>query len=129
MATSLEEFIPATMEREIASGIVFRPCRIWHSGIYAGEGLYSVNGDGSGCLRKDTHLCNPPLTVTHRLYWHKTNPNKTISAFLSYPNGMGCMDGYFWEIYPAEDGGIERFDKEEEMEVAIIKLLEISNEQ
>lgn len=123
-----EIFIPATMEREIGDNIVFRPRRAWHSGIYAGERLYQVDGDGSGCLRRGNDLCNPPLSVTHRLYWHKSNPSKIISSFLSYPNGMGACDEYFWEIYPAEDGDIERFSSELEMEKAIIKILKDTKE-
>lgn len=126
------EFIPCTMERHIGNRIYFRPIKSWHTGVYAGEKLYKIPGTngGSGCLRRDTgkyqDLCSPPLTVTHRLYWHEKNKDKTISAFLSYPNGMGAMKEYFWEIYPAEDGDIERFvgDKaEEEMEEMIKRLL------
>lgn len=105
-----EKFIPTTMEREIYKNIVFRPLRSWHSNTYAGEKLKIVNGDRSGCVNSDERTCNIPYTVTHRLYWNKNNPTKTISAFLSYPNAMGAWNEYFWEIYPSEDGNdIDRF--------------------
>jgi hypothetical protein len=115
------EFIPTTLEREIAPDIVFRPIKSWHSGTFAGERLTKIPGttDGSGCLRDGR--CSPPLTVTHRKYWNKKT-NKSISAFLSYPNGMSRIDRYFWEIYPI-DGDIERFNSEEEMEEKIKELL------
>lgn len=122
-----EIFIPTTMEREIGDNIVFRPKRTWHSNTYAGEKLKIVNGDRSGCMIGDD-ICRIPYTVTHRLYWHKSNPSKTISSFLSYPNGMGACNEYFWEIYPAEDGDIERFSSELEMEKAIIKILKDTKE-
>jgi len=78
------DFIPGTMEREIAPNIVFRPIRSWHSATYAGERLRKVGNDGSGCMRldnDDTKICNIPLTVTHRT-------GKRLSVFLSYPEGM-----------------------------------------
>jgi len=118
------DFIPTTCEREISPNIVFRPIRSWHSGTFAGEGLSKIPGtsDGSGCL-KGKGYCNVPLTVTHRLYWNRKT-NKTISAFLSYPGGMGIRGGeYFWEIYSG-DGDIERFSAETEMESRIKELLE-----
>ena len=117
-----QDFIPATMEREIAPNIVFRPIRSWHSGTYAGEKLKSVNGDGSGCITKQQEYpretCQRPPTVTQRIYWNKVT-SKQISAFLSYPNGMGCMNEYFWEIYPYEND-VGRFTSEIEMEQTII---------
>lgn len=76
-----KKFIPATMEREIHKDIVFRPIRSWHRGAYAGEQLKIVNGDRSGCVN-EAGYCHAPLTVTHRLYWNKSNPDKSISAFL-----------------------------------------------
>lgn len=130
-----DKFIPTTMEREIAPNIVFRPIRSWHSGTYAGEKLLKIPGknDGSGCMKKiwnngyELEVCNIPYTVTHRLYWNKNNPDNTISAFLSYPDGMGAMDEYFWEtLGTSEDGDIERFrgeGAEKEMEEKIIKTL------
>ena len=118
-------FIPCTKEREIAPNIVFRPRRSWHSATFAGEGLFQVHGDGSGCLHRDAKpyspLCSPPLTVTHRKYWHKLT-DRSISAFLSYPNGMGDCGSYFWEIYPI-NGDIARFSSETEMEEAIVREL------
>lgn len=125
------EFIPCTMERHIGNRIYFRPIRSWHSGVYAGEGLYKIPGtdDRSGCLRRGIDReepCSRPLTVTHRIYWYEKIKDKLISAFLSYPNGMGAVEKYFWEIYPTEDRNIERFigDKaEEEMEEMIKRLL------
>jgi hypothetical protein len=125
------EFIPATMEREIAKDIVFRPIRSWHSATYAGEKLQEMNGDHSGCMEliqqqgfmRKQEMCRIPYTVTHRQYWHRKNPNELISAFLSYPNAMGCWDTYFWEIYPTLDGNEKRFDSEKKMEKAIVRIL------
>ena len=126
-----EEFIPGTMEREIAKNIVFRPVRSWHSNTYAGEGLYEVKGDGSGCLIAQgkygntigLDVCMKPLSVTHRVYWNKKKPDKIISAFLSYPNGMGYYGSYFWEALGTREDDIERFDDEKEMERKIIRVL------
>lgn len=127
------EFIPTTIEREVAPNIVFRPIRSWHSATYAGEKLTKIPGtdDGSGCMKLDSspysEMCGIPLTVTHRLYWNKNNPDRTISAFLSYPNAMGCVDEYFWEtLGTGEDGDTERFfgdNAEKEMESKIIEIL------
>lgn len=80
--------------------------------------------DRSGCARTDgpySWMCNIPLTVTHRVYWHESDPAKTVSAFLSYPNAMGCSDTYFWETYGLGDD-VERWfgdTAEADMEAAI----------
>lgn len=118
-----DRFIPATMARPIGNGISFRPIRSWHSATYAGEKLEIVQGDRSGCARKEGygHSCSIPLSVTHRLYWHESAPEKTVSAFLSYPNGLGCSDEYFWETHGITDD-VERYfgdAAEAEMEIAI----------
>lgn len=120
------DFIPGTSPRQIAPNIFFQPIRSWHSNTYAGEGLTSVNGDGSGCLREAPDkfglaVCSPPLSVTHRIYWNEQT-GQQLSVFLSYPNAMGSCDSYFWEVYPVDDD-IARFDSETEMEVEVIKLL------
>lgn len=124
------EFIPCTMERSIGNGVWFRPIKSWHSGTYAGERLYTIpeTQDGSGCLLSWTdhsrQICSPPYSVTHRLYWHEREKGKAVSAFLSYPNGLGAYDKYFWEIYPSAEGDIMRFygeKAEEEMEEEIRK--------
>ena len=122
-----QDFIPATMARSIGSGVFFRPVRSWHSGTFAGEKLYAMPGrtDRSGCLydekvRGVLTTCAPPMTVTHRLYWHESDPSKIISAFLSYPDAMGCSGGeYFWENYGIDPDDIKRYfgpNAEEEME-------------
>ena len=67
---------------------------------------------------------SPPFTVTHRLYWNVARPNDTVSAFLSYPNGMGAVDEYFWEVYYGDEP--ERFvgeHAESEMEATILAVL------
>jgi hypothetical protein len=114
-----ERFIPCTREVEFAPGLVYRPIRSWHSGTYAGERLTAVRGDGSGCMSvvDGRPVTSIPYTVTHRLYWKKGYPERTISAFLSYPGGMGHSAGYFWEAFG--DGIEERFDSEEDMERAV----------
>jgi hypothetical protein len=122
-----ERFLPCTREVEIAGGIVYRPIRAWALLTYAGEGLLSVRGDHSGCV--DTlGKCSPPSTAIHRLYWRRLgHPDEdTISAFLSYPQGMGCVDEYFWGIYGGGSDGPERFlgpEAETEMETRILELL------
>lgn len=122
------KFIPTTMARHIGDGVYFRPIRSWHSGTLAGEGRKPKDGeDGSGMLMREDYkglrVCMPPYTVTHRLYWHESEPSKTISCFLSYPNGMGASDQYFWESYGiTEDGDIDRYfgeNAEAEMEEAM----------
>lgn len=119
-----EAFIPGTMNRQITPEIVYRPIRSWHSLTYAGEGLRSVGGDGSGCVHEND-MCRKPLSVTHRLYWRVADPTDTISAFLSYPGGMGYWEKkYFWEIYyPRCIEDVERFLEEEEMERRVVQLL------
>ncbi len=115
------DFIPTTMERAISKDIVFRPIRSWHSNTYAGEGLAIINNDRSGCVDANG-LCRKPSTVTHRIYWN-TITKEEVSAFLSYPHGMGAVSSYFWEIYNYKSGACERFNSESEMETRIISIL------
>lgn len=124
------DFIPATAARSIGGGVFFRAIRSWHSATFAGEKLEKIPGsqDGSGCLYRE-HIggvlltCAPPLTVTHRLYWHERDPSNTLSAFLSYPDAMGCSDGrYFWEACGIDPDDVTRYfgdAAETEMETAI----------
>ena len=105
------EGIPCMCEREIAKDIVFKEVKRWHRLSYAGEGLKFIPGtkDRSGCIHDDGK-CHPPLSVCHRIYYHKKNPEYLISAVLSYPNGLSSINEYFWEtLGTAEDGDIERF--------------------
>jgi len=129
LINKLERFIPTTTERDIGNNIVFRPVRSWHSNTFAGERLEHPpdSEDRSGCMRKinGIRMCPIPYTVTHRIYWHKKNPNFTISAFLSYPDAMGISDEYFWEIHPYKDD-IKRFhgpNAEKKMETTIKRML------
>jgi len=127
MRLALSAFIPATREIEIAPDIVYRPIRSWHSAMYAGERMTEVPGsaDRSGCMFYDSRglrVCVIPFTVTHRVYWHRANPDRIVSAYLSYPDAMGYHEGgYFWETNAdAED--VVRFsgdNAEAEMEVLI----------
>ncbi len=95
-----KEFMPCTMEREIAKDIVFRPLR----------------------EERDTLK----LAVTHRIYWHRKNPEVTVSAVLFYP-GLAVKE-YYWEtLGTRKDEEIERFfgrDAERKMERKIIRVLE-----
>ena len=124
---SEERWMPCTMARAIGDGVFFRPVRSWHSNTYAGEKITRVRGDGSGCMFEDKFkglsVCGVPYTVTHRLYWHENAPDNSISAFLSYPDAMGCSDGeYFWEAHPMDEGQEARYfgaDAETEMEAAV----------
>lgn len=127
-------FIPATKEINVTRKIVYRPIKSWHSATFAGEKLEKLPGtnDGSGCMKRaklygelDWDMTYIPKTVTHRLYWHKDNPKETMSAFLSYPDGMGSCNEYFWEAYPIK-GDVERWtgDKaEEDMEKVLVRIL------
>ena len=128
------DFIPGTSERAISWNrahqpiIVFRPIRGWSSNTYAGEGLTSVRGNGSGCVDSDGR-CHAPYVVTHRIYWHKVT-NARLSAFLSYPGAMGYFGSneandkgtYFWELYP-DDGDVSRWSTENELEARVRQLL------
>lgn len=123
----LSTFIPCTREVSIGDGVVYRPIRSWHSGTFGGERLpQNKNGDRSGCVYPDGSM-NPPLTVTSRLYWNVARPEDTISAFLSYPNGMGCLSEYFWEELGCRtDGDISRYrgpNAEANMESVILARL------
>jgi hypothetical protein len=121
------QWLPCTRAIAIGGGVFYRPIRSWHSGTYAGERLTIVRGDKSGCMMAGGPLGRDvaplPNTATHRLYWHKSDPDAVVSAFLSYPGGMGCCDEYFWET---NIGDCERFtgpSAEEEMEASIRKHL------
>ncbi len=124
MSKRNQGFIPCTMARGIGDGIFFRPVKSWHSATYAGEKLTKIPGsyDGSGCMWTERfhglQVCCVPYTVTHRLYWHERDPSKTVSAFLSYPNAMGCSDEYFWETSGIGDDVERHFgdDAEADME-------------
>jgi hypothetical protein len=119
--------IGVTEPREIAPGIFMDNKKHWGMNSYAGEGRTEMGADSSGCLRKDSgslELCPRPHVAIYRHYWSKKGK---ISCFLSYPNGMGYEDGYFWEIYTIGDkelfDDIERFSTESECEKAIIGYL------
>jgi len=127
MTAPYRNWLPATMEREIAPNIVFRPIRSWHTGVFAGEGLTKLpnTDDRSGCILGklcSIDVCAPPGSVTHRIYWNRIT-GKALSSFLSYPNSLGVCDTYFWEIYPSASGQPKRFLSEEKMEAAVISLL------
>jgi hypothetical protein len=116
-----ELFIPCTREIEIGDGVVYRPIRSWMSLTYAGEGLQIVRGDASGCVDA-RGKCSKPNAVVHRLYWRRLGwPDEPqVSAFLSYPHGMGACSEYFWEAYAGDEP--ERYfgtDAESEMETML----------
>ena len=129
-------YFPCTKSIDIGDGVSYRLHKHWAMNVWAGEGLYSYKGDGSGCLSKTDRsgnqidlndkyayisgMCSRPLVVLQRIY---KKGDKEISAVLSYPNGLSHQDTYFWETYPMKDGDIDRFSSEEEMEEAIKKVL------
>jgi hypothetical protein len=131
-----DQYIPCTREISIGRNVVYRPLRRWSAGTYAGEGIGSIQGDRSGCVHVESgrRLCSPPNVVTHRRYWNTRAPDIGVSAFLSYPHGMGAVDDYFWEIYGGgepedphdrnpEDNDILRFmgpSAESDMEARIL---------
>lgn len=117
-----ERFIPATRAVPIGRDVVYRPIRSWHSGTFAGEGLRTVGDDASGCVigeMRGFDVAMLPKSVTHRIYWNIDKPEQSVSAFLSYPNGLGSRNTYFWEMMLPEGEDVERFDSEEEMELVI----------
>lgn len=120
------DWIPCTKAIEIGDGISYRLQKHWGMNVWAGEGLYELNGDASGCLHRnpfDQYLtCSRPLVVLQRIY---EKGDKSVSAVLSYPNGLSHLGDktYFWEIYPAKDGDVEMFFDEDEMETAVREVL------
>jgi hypothetical protein len=121
-------FLPCTREVEVGRGVVYRPIRSWHVGTYAGERLHVVGGDRSGCIDEIRsavggllrEVCSPPSSAIHRVYWNRSQPDRTISALLSYPHGMSSLPEYFWEAYL---GKVERWtgdSAESEMEARIV---------
>ena len=113
----------------IAPGIYREDKMHWAMNSYAGLGVSEVNGDSSGCIyrrlseREGLKLCLVPKVAIYRHYWSSKGK---ISCFLSYPNGMGMLDDFFWEVYSLEGDlfdDIERFDTEEECEAWIINKL------
>jgi hypothetical protein len=122
-----DRFLPCTREVDIGDNVVYRPIRSWHNGAYAGEHRTNVDGDGSGCMKQlsdHRQIADVPRTAIHRLYWNRKNPENTVSAFLSYPDGMGAVQRYFWENYPAKDSDdVSRHFSEEEMENEIREML------
>lgn len=83
-------------------------------------------------LTQDIEMCfydhpgqrySPPAVIQARLY---ESDKGTISAVLSYPQGIGIMPWNFWEIYCTQGDlmeDVERFDKEEDMENRVTELL------
>jgi hypothetical protein len=126
-------FVPATRAIGIGASVFYRPIRAFSTGVFAGENLTIVDGDRSGCVivtersavdDRGLPTCHVPKTVTHRVYWHAERPGAFASAFLSYPNGMGALDQYFWEArYGEFDARFTGPFAEIEMEVMLRELL------
>lgn len=111
-----------TKKQELAPGVFKEDKRHWALGSYAGEGRMTFGGDSSGCLN-GKGLTRRPLIAIYR---HYTSEKGIISCFLSYPDGMGVVANYFWEICSLEGElfeGVERFSSEAECEQRIIELL------
>jgi hypothetical protein len=120
-------FVPATKPVHVGEGVFYRPLRSWHSGVYAGELLEIVGGDRSGCCdakkEGEPQRCYVPKSYTHRWYWHEDEPDCTISAFLSYPGGLGISGEYFWEANIADCERFSGAKAEERLERAILTYL------
>jgi hypothetical protein len=117
-----DTFFPGLSTRELTPFIYWRFYKHWGQGYAAGEGLKHIGGDRSGCLDDDGRT-DRPFVVQARLY---ESLKGKVSAVYSYPNGLGAVDHYFWEIMPIEgelDHEVERFDTEGPMERRIIELL------
>lgn len=111
-----------TQPLPLGKGIFVEDRQHWAMNSYAGEGLREVGADASGCLGMDGK-CQPPRIAIYRHYWSKKGK---ISCFLSYPNGMGSRNQYFWEIYSLEGNlfdDIERFNTEGELLKRVKELL------
>ena len=111
-----------TQPLSLRKGIFVEDKQHWAMNVGAGEGLRSIRGDSSGCLDADGK-CRPPYVAIYRHYWSRKG---RISCFLSYPDGMGSMPTYFWEIYCLEGDlfeDIERFGTEGELLKRIKELL------
>lgn len=120
-----DDMFPGLTTRRLTDRISWRFYKHWGQGYLAGEGIESVNGDHSGGLDiiHGRRMTNAPCVVQARVY---EGPTGWISAVYSYPNGIGMMDNYFWEIYTPDQGimeEVERFDTEEDMEQRVIELL------
>lgn len=117
-------FDKVTKRHSIGDGIRWRYYKHWAQNVWAGEGRYKVDGDRSGCLYDDGLGCSRPLVFLARLY---KKGRKEISALLSYPNGIGAVDTYFWEILPTRGFkgyyNCERFTSEVRMERRIRQLM------
>jgi len=112
---------------DIGEGVKWRYYKHWGQNVWAGEGRTEVFGDKGGCIIEVPsypRLCLKPIVFLARLY---KKGDKEISAILSYPNGIGAEDTYFWEIYPIKgfrgEYDCERFLSEEEMEMRIKELM------
>lgn len=134
-------FEKVTMWHSIGNGIKWRYYRHWGQNHWAGEGYSDLKkfgrDDRSGCLSKDCKvqtpldapgkgswltmdMVTPPMVFLAREYF---KGKERISAVLSYPDGLGAVDRYFWEIWPDKNGDCSRFFSEKEMETAVKRLL------
>jgi hypothetical protein len=116
---SYTNFFKCIKPVDIGDGISYRIHKHWAMNYLAGEGETIYKGDRSGCLGDDGK-CYPPKVVIQRIY---EKGGKHISAVLSYPQGINCSDQYQWEIYLVDDGDIQRFDDDSEMEDVIRRIL------
>lgn len=123
------DYFPTGFWRDIGDDVSYRQYKHWATNVWAGEGLKQREGreSRSGCLLDD-NLCYQPYAVEARHY-RKGESDKKISAVLSFPSGMGFEEDYFWEIYPSDDGDIERFVGEGAEEAMELKVKELLNNE
>ena len=122
MNENIDEF-PGLHVRHLTLSITWRFYKHWGQGYLAGEGITERHGDRSGCLKMINGLpyVNAPFVAQARLY---ESAKGWISAVYSYPNGIGLIDTYFWEIYsPDLLSDPERFTSEEKMEKRVAEIL------
>ena len=117
---------PGLHPRHLTDSISWRFYKHWGQCYLAGEGRTDLNGDHSGGLEmiRSLPMTSAPCVVQARIY---ESDKGWVSAVYSYPNGIGIVDHYFWEIYsPGSDlmSDVERFDTEDEMEQRITELLD-----
>lgn len=122
----IDNQFPGLRTRHLTECITWTFAKHWGQGYLAGEGITNINGDYSGGLRmiEDLPYTNAPCVAQARVY---RGPRGWVSAVYSYPNGIGAVSRYFWEIYTPDQtlmDECERFTEEEAMEHRIVEILE-----
>lgn len=95
--------------------------RQWDDRQYEDGKPMNYSGDIHGEISVGYYSMSLPGVCLYRHYRLIGTEYPIMSSFLSYPNAMGALDTFFWEVYPDLDGDITRFETEEEMEAYVKK--------